>query len=565
MKKHKCKIGFVLTIILNLSFNLLLPAKVSKAMARELGSLTDDSETFIYSPAQKKNIPVRDVRDGISEISKSAPYSSAEQRPFRQNKETTTAARPFTIGAYDPATSTFKLRNSNTSGPSDITVTFGLPGDKPIVGDWNGDGIRTIGTYRNSDGTFHLSNSNANPHEDIVFTWGGPPYQYQPIAGDWNGDGIDTVGLFHEGGFFLRNSNTAGPAEVYFGLGGPGDVAITGDWNGDGLDTCGVFRPSNGALYLKNSNNTGFADIAITYGSPGDKPVTGDWDGDGVDTIGVYRGDTVFLRNSNTSGFGDIVFTFGASGYEPIAGNWALPIPGGFGSGNVFNSSFETAWSDRAEIGYDILCPTWAGGNNSHSLYLTATNRASLGVEALVDYESQEPFRFRVFDWARPESERWQTDLPYSYLLSDYLTTITVGGSNYQALTVYNSTRRIAVAEAPNTLWTWTNSVLLLNYSLGYYDLIYSYTYHATEAEQRTGRTNNFHINNWGPIVECFQPSYSNLNPMGFNNCITRSHPDQFGDLRLTPSQAEFSEPERSAIQGMHLLYLEPNYTFTIH
>jgi len=230
--------------------------------------------------------------------------------------------QPATIGTYTAATSTFKLRSSNTPGPADKIVAFGAPGDMPIVGDWNGDGIETIGVYRNSDGTFHLSNSNVSPHEDIVFTYGGPPYQYQPIAGDWNGDGTDTVGLFSQGGFFLRNSNASGPTDIAFALGVQGDVAVTGDWDGNGIDTCGVFKPSNGALYLKNSNTTGVADIVITYGSPGDKPVTGDWNADGIDTIGVYKTDTFFLRNSNTVGFADIVAAFGAAGDNQIAGNW---------------------------------------------------------------------------------------------------------------------------------------------------------------------------------------------------------------------------------------------------
>ena len=225
-----------------------------------------------------------------------------------------------TTGVFRPTNGLLYLKNSNTSGFADIAINYGLPGDYPVVGDWDGNGTATIGIYRN--GTFYLRNSNTVGFADIVFSFGTPGDQ--PIAGDWDGDGDDTIGVFRPstGQFLLRNSNTAGNATMSFYLGNVGDVGIAGDWNGDGTDTTGVFRPSNGIIFLKNTNTSGFADIALNYGIPGDKPVTGDWNNDGVDTIGVYRNGQFFLRNSNTVGFADLVFGLGNPGDMPIAGNW---------------------------------------------------------------------------------------------------------------------------------------------------------------------------------------------------------------------------------------------------
>jgi hypothetical protein len=225
-----------------------------------------------------------------------------------------------TTGVYRPSNGVLFLKNSNTTGFADIALNYGLPGDYPVVGDWDGNGTATIGIYRN--GSFYLRNSNTVGFADIVFAFGTPGDQ--PIAGDWDGDGIDTIGVYRPstGQFLLRNSNTAGAAEMSFFLGNVGDVGIAGDWNGDGMDTTGVFRPSNGAIFLKNTNSTGIADIALNYGLPGDKPVMGDWDNDGIDTIGIYRNGTFYLRNSNTVGFADIVFALGIPGDMPIAGDW---------------------------------------------------------------------------------------------------------------------------------------------------------------------------------------------------------------------------------------------------
>ena len=227
---------------------------------------------------------------------------------------------PDTTGVFRPVNGIIFLKNSNTTGFADVALNYGIPGDYPVTGDWDGNGTATIGVYRN--GSFYLRNSNTVGFADVVFPFGQPGDQ--PIAGDWDGDDIDTIGIYRPstGQFLLRNSNSAGAAEMSFFLGNVGDVGIAGDWDGDGLDTTGVFRPVNGIIFLKNQNTTGFADVALNYGIPGDKPVTGDWDDDGIDTIGVYRNGQFMLRNSNTVGFADIVFGLGNPGDMPIAGNW---------------------------------------------------------------------------------------------------------------------------------------------------------------------------------------------------------------------------------------------------
>ena len=225
-----------------------------------------------------------------------------------------------TVGVFRPGIAAWHLRNSNSAGPPDLSASYGLGSDYPVVGDWDGNGTDTIGVYRN--GTFYLSNSNTLSHADIVFSFGSPGDQ--PVAGDWDGDGIDTIGVYRSSAitFYLRNSNSAGGADLNFLYGVPGDVGIAGDWDGNGMDTIGVYRPSQGAWYLKSNNTTGVGDISFYYGLVGDKPVKGDWNNDGTDTIGVYRNATFYLNNSNADGFADLVFAFGSLGDMPIAGNW---------------------------------------------------------------------------------------------------------------------------------------------------------------------------------------------------------------------------------------------------
>ena len=176
-----------------------------------------------------------------------------------------------------------RARETLTSGEADVAVTFGDPGDQPVCGDWDGDGIDTPGIYRN--GVFFIRNSLTSGPADLVIGYGSPGDK--PVVGDWDGDGKDTIGIFRGGAFFLRNSLTTGVADVTFSYADPTDKPFVGDWNGDGKDTIGVFR--SGMWFLRDTNTTGMADQSFAYGLPDDQPVAGDWDGDGRTTIGVFR------------------------------------------------------------------------------------------------------------------------------------------------------------------------------------------------------------------------------------------------------------------------------------
>jgi uncharacterized delta-60 repeat protein len=238
-----------------------------------------------------------------------------------------------TVGLYDPSTSTFYLRNSNTPGFADLTFAYGAGGAGliPITGDWNGDGIDTVGLYSPANAAFFLRNSNTPGIADLAFNYGPAGAGLIPLVGDWDGDGVDTVGLYDPAAsrFFLRNSNTPGFADITFLYGPPGLglIPIVGDWDGDGVDTAGLFDPATNTFYLRNSNTPGFADLTFVYGPFGPKPLKGDYNNDGVDTIGEFKpvGSQFFLRNTNTAGPPDLTFPYGppAPGWTPLIGHWS--------------------------------------------------------------------------------------------------------------------------------------------------------------------------------------------------------------------------------------------------
>jgi hypothetical protein len=170
-----------------------------------------------------------------------------------------------TLGLYRRSDGYVYLRNSNTGGFADVTFYFGNPGDFPIAGDFDGDGCATVSIYRPSEARFYIINTLGGADRGLgtaehSFVFGGEGDK--PFVGDFDGDGIDTVGLHREttGLVYYRNSHTTGSAEGQFTFGDSGDILVAGDWDGDGDDTVGVYRASNGMFYAKNTNTEGPAD-----------------------------------------------------------------------------------------------------------------------------------------------------------------------------------------------------------------------------------------------------------------------------------------------------------------
>ena len=177
-----------------------------------------------------------------------------------------------TPGLYRQSDGFVYLRNSNTQGVADVEFFFGNPGDIPLAGDFNGNGCDTVSIYRQSEGKVYVVNAlgvdgGGLGAADFGYFFGNPGDR--PFVGDFDGDGIDTVGLYRvsSGFVYFRNSNSEGAADFDFFYGDPGDVILAGDWDGDEVDTVAVYRPSAATLYLRNTNSEGNADYALKVGS----------------------------------------------------------------------------------------------------------------------------------------------------------------------------------------------------------------------------------------------------------------------------------------------------------
>lgn len=248
---------------------------------------------------------------------------SAQEAPNPVAEGEATSQQPDTLGFVDGATSQYLLPTPDGALAS---LYFGVPGDEPLLGDWDCDGVDTPGLYRVSDGFVYLRNANTIGTADIRFYMG--EHGDRPLVGDFDGDGCDSISVHRPatGQVFVANqlgSEDRGvlpDLEMFFG--NPGDRAFSGDFDGDGTADIGLHRESSGLVYMRFDQTTGPAQTAFFYGEAHDRIFSGDWDGDQLETVGLYRtvDRSLLLSNANRLQVADATYQFGEDDWIPVAG-----------------------------------------------------------------------------------------------------------------------------------------------------------------------------------------------------------------------------------------------------
>ncbi|MFG0261256.1 MAG: SdrD B-like domain-containing protein, partial [Novipirellula sp. JB048] len=215
----------------------------------------------------------------------------------------------------------------------DMWMKLGTALDRPVVGDWDGDGKDDIGIFgrqwhrdpqriNRDPGLPNLDNKRrrelsaaelaTHPDHrgedrkrllrrgdqgelradavDHVFQYG--EQVDIPVSGDWNGDGIDQIGVFRDGTWILDTDGDGRwtQRDETFQFGRPGDEPIVGDFNGDGIDEVGVVRGDLWIIDIDGDRKLTENDLHIRVPRPSadSQPIVGDWDGDGRDEPGYY-------------------------------------------------------------------------------------------------------------------------------------------------------------------------------------------------------------------------------------------------------------------------------------
>lgn len=218
--------------------------------------------------------------------------------------------------AANPDQSYYYIFQSSTN--TVVASQFGRTGDSPtLTGDWDGDGKADVAVYRNaafgSQSYFFYRGSFNNPSGIITYVpWGITGDM--PVRGDFDGDGNLDAAVYRPSTntYYIRQSSNGQVLYRTFGI--AGDKIVNGDFDGDGKDDVAVFRPSSGVWFIweSSTNQVRYQQFGLST----DTLVPADYDGDGKTDIAIYRnGVWVILQSTD----GQIKYSsFGANGDNPV-------------------------------------------------------------------------------------------------------------------------------------------------------------------------------------------------------------------------------------------------------
>jgi hypothetical protein len=126
------------------------------------------------------------------------------------------------------------------------------------------------------------------------------------LAQDFDGDGVRDSASWDQRTGIWRIRTARGTLTIKWGT--RGDIPVPADYDGNGTTDVAVWRPSNGNWYISTQNlswdNRRGTERIIQWGSAGDKPIPGNYNSSrGGDEIAVYRQSdrTCFISTQNLS------------------------------------------------------------------------------------------------------------------------------------------------------------------------------------------------------------------------------------------------------------------------
>jgi hypothetical protein len=260
------------------------------------------AELLVYRPDQFANYPMWYIYDRIagSELPR-RQYGLAGDIPVHQRPRLPCAPNADFDGdgrsdltVYRPSNQRWYTRTSGSDftgmiGTS-LGIQFGVSGDVPVPGDYDGDHRTDYGVFRPSNSAWYTSTWMYQPYVRIYGQPFGLPGDIQMPA-DYDGDSITDLAVFrpNDATWYILTSSSRFTQTVSLPWGAAGDTPVAGDFDGDGRADVTVYRSSDQMWYIRPSSPTFGPMIQWHWGTSGDMPVPADFDGDGRTDLAVFR------------------------------------------------------------------------------------------------------------------------------------------------------------------------------------------------------------------------------------------------------------------------------------
>jgi len=239
---------------------------------------------------------------------------------------------------------------STTSGAAQPYV-WGEVGERPLQGDYDGDGVTDSAVFRPSDGSWQIRSGGSS-----ASTWSGPPTPVGedalPVSGDYDGDGRNDEAAYSPSSAQWQVNLSGGGGTLRSAWGSLGSVPVSGDFDGDGRSDLAVWSPAGGLWQVRLSASGEIR--TMNWGTQDDVPVSGDFDGDGRSDYTVYRPSTAQWFTVTSSG-ASISHVWGEGGDVPMSGDFDSD---GLADYAVWNSS-TGVWKVRSSAQTSGLTQEW--------------------------------------------------------------------------------------------------------------------------------------------------------------------------------------------------------------
>lgn len=224
----------------------------------------------------------------------SKEYIYAGQRILAVEDANANMVVPADLAIWRPSSGTWWVMGG-AAGSQPATQAWGINGDKPVPGDYDGDGKTDFSIFRPSAGQWYVLQSSDNAWAPLI-AWGVASDKC--VAADYDGDGKTDRAVWRESDGMWYIVRSSDQTSVYRSYGIPGDMPAPADYDGDGRADLSVWRNSEQKFYSINSSNDAVSITSLAQVTG--VPVSGDYDGDGRADRAVRNGaNWSILQSSN--------------------------------------------------------------------------------------------------------------------------------------------------------------------------------------------------------------------------------------------------------------------------